>query len=96
MIPKCAHKGPDEREAGEGLTTEENVGDMMGKTDRSDALGKWRKEPQGKGHRRLMEAANGKERMLPSEPPGASSPADALTSASETDYRLLISRTGGE
>lgn len=43
-----------------------------------------------------MEVAKGKERMLPSEPPGGSSPADALTSVSETDYRLLISRTGGE
>lgn len=43
-----------------------------------------------------MEVAKGRERMLPSEPPGGSSPADALTSASETDYRLLTSRTGGE
>lgn len=33
MIPKCAHKGPDKREAEEDLTTEENVGDMMVDTE---------------------------------------------------------------
>lgn len=33
MIPKCAHKGPDKREAEEDLTREENMGDMMVETE---------------------------------------------------------------